>query len=64
MTDWKQTKKIAIFLGIAGIAIEIVALALLASKRLESSIATPVIVGGMLLAFIPMFVVARHSRKR
>jgi hypothetical protein len=64
MADWKQTKKTAILLGIAGIAIEIVAIAMLASKRLDSGIATPIIVGGMLLAFIPMFVVARHSRKR
>ncbi len=64
MGDWKQTKKTATLLGIAGIVVEIVTLVLLSTKRLDSDVATPILVGAMLLAFIPMFVVARHSRKR
>lgn len=51
-------------LGIAGIAIEAITVFLLAQKRLPENVATPVLVGGMLLAFIPMFVLARHAKRK
>jgi hypothetical protein len=64
MADWQRAKRIAIILGGIGIALEIAALVLLANQRLPSSIATPLIIAGMLLAFVPMFVVARHAKKK
>jgi hypothetical protein len=63
MEDWARTKRTAIILGVVGIVIEVVAVFLLASKRLPDVYATPLIIGGMLLAFIPMFVMARRARK-
>ncbi|MGN6184609.1 MAG: hypothetical protein ACTHQM_13250 [Thermoanaerobaculia bacterium] len=64
MSDWQRTKRTALILGIAGIAIEVITVLLLSQHRIHAKIATPIIIGGMLLAFIPMFVVARHSRRR
>jgi hypothetical protein len=64
MADWQRTKRTATILGAIGIAIELITILLLASKKIDATIATPIIVGGMLLAFIPMFVLARHSRRR
>lgn len=64
MSDWQRTKRTAMILGIAGIAIEAITVFLLAQKRLPENVATPVLVGGMLLAFIPMFVLARHAKRK
>jgi hypothetical protein len=47
-----------------GIAIEVVTLLLLSSKRIPTSVGTPLIITGMLMAFVPLFVVARRSRRR
>jgi uncharacterized membrane protein YkgB len=64
MSDWQSRKRTATILGILGIATEIIAILLLVSKRIPSNIGTPLIIGGMLLAFIPMFVIARKARRR
>jgi hypothetical protein len=64
MSDWQRSKRTATILGVIGILIEAVTIYLLATKQLAESIATPILIGGMLLAFIPLFVVARHSKRR
>ncbi|HEX7828490.1 MAG TPA: hypothetical protein VF787_02480 [Thermoanaerobaculia bacterium] len=63
MSDWQRSKRTAMILGILGILTEAITLYLLASKQIAESVATPILVGGMLLAFIPLFVVARHSKR-
>lgn len=47
-----------------GLVIEAVTLFLLASKRISEGVATPLIITGMLMAFVPLFVVARRSRRQ
>lgn len=59
-----QGKGTAIILGVIGIAIELIAVVLLAQKRIPSTYGTPLIIGGMLLAFVPMFLLARSKRRR
>jgi hypothetical protein len=63
-SDWNRSKKIAIVIGILGIAIEAVTVMLLASKRIPSAYGTPLVVTGMLLAFVPIFLMARRHRRR
>ena len=53
-----------IIIAVAGIAIELITLVLLSSKRLPETFATPLIGLGMLMAFIPLFVLARRARHR
>lgn len=60
----RDGKRTAIVLGVAGIAVEAVTVALLASGRLTASVATPFIITGMLMSFVPLFVVARRARRR
>lgn len=50
-------------LGILGIAIEIVAIALLASKQISTTFGVPLAIAGMFIAFVPMFVMARNRRR-
>ncbi|HET8799517.1 MAG TPA: hypothetical protein VFO89_17655 [Thermoanaerobaculia bacterium] len=64
MAGWQRTKRIALILGGIGIVLEIAALTLLANGSIPSNVATPVIIGGMLLAFVPLFVVARHAKRK
>ena len=52
-----------IVIAVIGLVIEAVVLFLLSSKRIHMTAATPLIIMGMLMAFVPMFIVARRSRK-
>lgn len=54
---------VPILLAVFGIAVEAVAIWLLASKRIPITIATPLIIAGMFLGFVPIFVVARRARR-
>jgi hypothetical protein len=47
-----------------GLAVEAITLVLLSSNRIPKSVGTPLIIAGMLLAFVPLFVLARRSRRR
>jgi hypothetical protein len=58
-----QSKRTAILLGIIGIAIEIIAVMLLAQKRIPTTYGIPLVVAGMFLAFVPLFVLARMRRR-
>ena len=59
-----RDNRIPIAIAIVGIAIELVVVFLLASKRLHMTFATPLIIVGMFMAFVPMFVAARRARRR
>ncbi len=62
-SDWNRTRKFAVIIGVVGIVIEVIAVFLLAQKRIPSSIGTPLVVAGMFLAFVPIFVMARRHKK-
>ena len=47
-----------------GITIEVVTIFLLSSKRIPTSVGMPLMITGMLMAFVPLFVVARRSRRQ
>jgi len=57
-------KRFTVAMAISGIAMEVLALMLLSSGRIGMGFAVPLIVAGMLLAFAPMFLVARRARRR
>ena len=57
-------KRIAIIIGVIGIAIEVIAVMLIAQKRISTTYGIPLVVGGMFLAFVPLFVLARMRRRR
>jgi hypothetical protein len=59
-----QSKRTAILLGVIGIAIEVIAVLLLAQKRIPTTFGIPLVVAGMFLAFVPLFVLARMRRRR
>ena len=59
-----QSKRTAIILGVVGIAIEVIAVVLLAQKQISPTFAIPLVVAGMFLAFVPLFVLARMRRRR
>lgn len=59
-----QGKRTAIILGVIGMAIEVVAIVLLASRRVPTTYGIPLVIAGMLLAFVPLFLVARTQRRR
>ncbi|HET8772866.1 MAG TPA: hypothetical protein VFP80_03710 [Thermoanaerobaculia bacterium] len=58
-----QSKRTAIILGVVGIAIEVIAVLLLAQKRIPTTYGLPLVVAGMFLAFVPLFVLARMRRR-
>jgi hypothetical protein len=58
-----QSKRTAIILGGVGIAIELIAVVLLAQKRIPTTYGVPIVVAGMFLAFVPLFVLARMRRR-
>ncbi|HEY0160982.1 MAG TPA: hypothetical protein VGF28_27100 [Thermoanaerobaculia bacterium] len=64
MSDEKQTKKFTIALALAGIALELVAIMLMAAERISTTVAVPLMIAGMFLAFAPMFLVARRARRQ
>jgi uncharacterized membrane protein len=59
-----MNRKLAIVVAILGITLELVAIYLLAQKRIATGVAIPMIVAGMFLGFVPIFVVARRARRR
>jgi hypothetical protein len=59
-----RSKRTAILLGVAGIAIELITVLLLAQKKIPTTYGVPLAVVGMFLAFVPLFVVARMRRRR
>ena len=59
-----QNKRTAIILGVTGIAIELIAVFLLAQKRIPTTYGIPLVIAGMFLAFVPLFVLARMRRRR
>jgi len=58
-----SSKRTAIILGVIGIAIEIIAVVLIAQKRIPTTYGIPLVVAGMFLAFVPLFVLARMRRR-
>ena len=64
MADEQKTKRFTIALAVAGILVEVTALMLLSSGRIGTTVAVPLIVAGMFLAFAPIFLVARRARRR
>lgn len=63
MTELSRKRRLQIALAVAGIAIEGIAIWLLASKQISVAYATPIILAGMFMAFVPMFAVARSKRR-
>jgi hypothetical protein len=63
MVEYSRKRRFQIALAVAGIAIEGIAIWLLASKQLSPTFATPIILAGMFMAFVPMFAVARAKRR-
>ena len=59
-----SSKRTAIILGVIGIAIEIIAVVLIAQKRIPTTYGIPLVVAGMFLAFVPLFALARMKRRR
>ena len=60
---WTRQKRFAAMLGVFGIAIELVAIYLLASKQISTTFGAPLAIAGMFIAFVPMFVMARNRRR-
>lgn len=58
----KRGRAFSIAVAVVGITIELVAIFLLASDRVAGEIATPLIIFGMLLAFVPIFIASRRRR--
>jgi len=63
MAEPSRKRRFQITLAVAGIVIEGIAIALLASKQISPTFATPIILAGMFMAFVPMFAVARSKRR-
>ena len=59
-----KNKRAAVILGVTGIAIEVIAVILLAQKKIPATYGIPLVVAGMFLAFVPLFVLARMRRRR
>lgn len=63
MPKWDRSIRIAAILGVAGLVIEAIAITLLATDRISSSVGKPLVVAGMLIAFVPLFVLSRRARR-
>jgi hypothetical protein len=59
-----RNKRTAIILGVLGIAIELITVLLLAQKRIPTTYGVPLVITGMLLAFVPLFALARMGKRR
>lgn len=62
LPDRKKRRTLAIRMAVLGIAVELLAIWLYTGDRVPRSVAMPLIIGGMLLAFIPLFMVTRSRR--
>jgi hypothetical protein len=63
LSKWDSKKRIAAFIGIFGIVVEIIAIFLMASKRLSPAAASPLLIAGMFIAFVPIFFLARQRKR-
>ena len=63
-TTRMQGKRTALILGVIGIAVEVIAVVMLAQKRIPTTYGIPLIIAGMLLAFVPLFLLTRTKRRR
>lgn len=59
----RKNNRLLIGIALLGIAIELVAIVLLAGRRISVSFAMPLIIVGMFTAFVPIFTVARRARR-
>ena len=53
-----------ILLAVIGLLIELVTIILLASNRIQVVWAMPLVIVGMMLAFVPIFVVTRRAKRK
>ena len=60
----QTSNRTPITIAVIGLIIEAVTIFLMARKSVSATVATPLIITGMLMAFVPLFVVARRSRRR
>lgn len=63
MVRWDRQRRFAAVVGIVGIVIELVAVALLATKRIPVGFGMPLVIAGMFVAFVPMFILSRSARR-
>ena len=63
LSKWDSRKRLAAFIGIFGIIVEIIAIYLMASKTIPQSSATPLLIAGMFIAFVPIFFLARQHKR-
>ena len=61
--DRKKNNRFLIAIAMFGIVLELVAIGLLASRRITVPVAMPLVIVGMFTAFIPIFTVARRAKR-
>jgi uncharacterized membrane-anchored protein len=61
--DRKKANRMLYVVALLGIMLEAVAIYLLSAKRIETSVAIPLVIAGMFIAFVPIFAVARRARR-
>ena len=61
--DRKKANRLLFAVALFGIALEALAIYLLAAKRIETTVAIPLIIAGMFVAFVPIFAVARRAKR-
>lgn len=59
-----RNNRFLIMIALLGIVLELVAIGLLASRRITVSVAMPLIIVGMFTAFVPIFAVSRRAKRR
>lgn len=58
-----KRRSMGIWIALAGIAIELVAIWLLRSGRIAVPVAMPILIVGMFMAFVPAFMLLRSKRR-
>ncbi|MFN2442602.1 MAG: hypothetical protein ABR517_07955 [Thermoanaerobaculia bacterium] len=58
-----KPRTMGIWIALAGIAIEMVAIWLLRSGRIAVPVAMPILIVGMFMAFVPAFMLLRSKRR-
>lgn len=56
-------RNMTLWIAVAGIAIEVVAIWLLRSGRIGVPVAMPILIVGMFMAFVPAFALIRSRRR-
>lgn len=59
----KRGRRLAIAIGVFGIAVELAAIFLLASRRISVPSGMPIMILGMFMAFVPAFFLIRSKRR-